>query len=259
MAHEDEYHDKLITLLELIWGEGYMAPGGPGNVAKILEGTEPQGKRILDIGSGLGGPAFEMAETHGATVVGVDLEAPLVEIANRRAEEKGLADRCSFRQVEIGPYDFFEDESFDIVVSSGALTQTEDKENIFRECHRILKPGGWISLYDWTKSDAPLSDDMYYWFKMEGLTFSLATLEKYKEQLENCGFIDVTTEDATDWYQAEAHREIGLMKGELYPTMLELIGQEEADLRIENWRAMIVVIDSGEMRQCYCRGQKPAG
>ncbi len=49
------------------------------------------------------------------------------------------------------------------------------------------------------------------------------------------------------------------MKGELYPTMLELIGQEEADLRIENWRAMIVVIDSGEMRQCYCKGQKPAG
>ena len=82
MAHEDEYHDKLITLLELVWGEGYMAPGGPGNVAKILAGTEPKGKHILDIGSGVGGPAFEMAEPHGATVIGVDLEAPLVECAN---------------------------------------------------------------------------------------------------------------------------------------------------------------------------------
>lgn len=256
MSHEDEYHDKLITLLEVIWGEGYMAPGGPGNVAKILKGTDPFGKRILDIGSGLGGPAFEMATTHGATVVGVDLETGLVERANKRAEGKGLADRCTFQQVEIGPYDF-PDESFDIVVSSGALTQTEDKETVFRECYRILKPGGWISLYDWTKSDAPLSDDMYYWFKMEGLTFSLETLDKYKERLENCGFLDVVTEDATDWYQAEAHREIELMKGELYDQTVELIGQEETDLRIENWRAMIVVIDSGEMRQCYCKGQKP--
>ena len=256
MAHEDEYYDKLIEMLELLWGEGYMAPGGPGNIAKILKGTEPQGKRILDIGSGLGGPAFEMAQTHGATVVGVDLEAPLVAMANERATAKGLADRCTFQQVEIGPYDF-EDESFDIVVSSGALTQTEDKESVFRECFRILKPGGWISLYDWTKSDAPLSEDMYYWFKMEGLTFSLETLEKYKERLENCGFVDVETEDATAWYQAEAHREYELMQGDLNSRLVELVGQEETDLRIENWRAMIVVIDSGEMRQCYCRGQKP--
>ena len=257
MAHEDEYHDKLITLLELVWGEGDMAPGGPGNVAKILAGTEPKGKHILDIGSGVGGPAFEMAETHGATVIGVDLEAPLVESANQRAEAKGLADHCSFKTVEMGPYDF-EDASFDIVVSSGALTQTEDKETVFRECYRILKPGGWISLYDWTKSDAPLSDDMYYWFKMEGLTFSLETLPQYKERLENCGFVDVKIDDRTDWYQAEVHREMDLMKGELYESMVELIGKEETDLRIENWRAMIVVIDSGEMRQGYCRGQKLA-
>ena len=31
MTHEDEYHDNMVTMLELIWGEGYMAPGGPGN------------------------------------------------------------------------------------------------------------------------------------------------------------------------------------------------------------------------------------
>ncbi len=32
MTHEDEYHDNVVTMLELVWGEGYMAPGGPGNV-----------------------------------------------------------------------------------------------------------------------------------------------------------------------------------------------------------------------------------
>lgn len=256
MGHENEYHDKLITLLELIWGEGYMAPGGPGNVAKILDGIETQGKRILDIGSGIGGPAFEMARTHGAEVVGIDLEAPLVERAQRAAAAKGLSDRCTFRTVEVGPLDF-EDESFDIVVSSGALTQTKEKEAIFSECFRILKPGGWISIYDWLKSDAPLSDDMYYWFKMEGLTFALETLPEYAQHFRNCGFINVETEDASDWYRAEAHREMKLLTGELNDRMVELIGQAEADLRVENWRAMTVVIDSGEMRQCYCRGQKP--
>ena len=66
MTHEAEYHDNMVRMLELIWGEGYMAPGGPGNVNKLLDGTEPAGKRILDIGCGVGGPAMEMARAHGA-------------------------------------------------------------------------------------------------------------------------------------------------------------------------------------------------
>ena len=71
MSHENEYHDAMVQLLELIWGNGYMAPGGPGNVAKMLQGIDTAGKRILDIGSGIGGPAREMASTHGAEVVGM--------------------------------------------------------------------------------------------------------------------------------------------------------------------------------------------
>ena len=69
MDHQDEYYDNMITMLELIWGEGYMAPGGSGNVEKMLNGIETAGKRILDIGCGLGGPAFEMAKTFGADTV----------------------------------------------------------------------------------------------------------------------------------------------------------------------------------------------
>jgi len=79
VAHEAEYHDNMVRMLELIWGEGYMAPGGPGNVSKLLDGTEPAGKRILDIGCGFGGPAMEMARAHGAEVTGIDLGAPLIE------------------------------------------------------------------------------------------------------------------------------------------------------------------------------------
>ena len=89
MSHTDEYYENMVKMLELIWGEGYMAPGGAGNVARMLEGTDPGGKRILDIGCGIGGPAREMALTHGAEVVGIDLEGPLVERAVADAAAKG--------------------------------------------------------------------------------------------------------------------------------------------------------------------------
>ena len=38
MTHENEYHYNIVTMLELIWGKGFMAPGGSGNVTKMLHG-----------------------------------------------------------------------------------------------------------------------------------------------------------------------------------------------------------------------------
>ena len=257
MSHEAEYHDNLVALLELVWGEGYMAPGGPGNVARMLDGIDTRGKQILDVGCGIGGPALEMASSHGAQVTGIDLEAPLVERARRAAKARRLADRCGFETVEPGPLPFA-DASFDIVTSAGAVTQTADKSGLISEALRVLQPGGWLSCYEWLGSGDRLSDDMRYWIELEGLSYSLWELERYRDLLTDAGFTEVTTTDATDWYRAEARAEYERLRGVLYPRMVELLGRNDADHFVENWRAMVVVIDSGEMRQGYFRGQKPA-
>lgn len=257
MTHENEYPDSLVKMLELIWGEGYMAPGGPGNVAKLLDGINTQGTRILDIGCGLGGPAFEMARSHGADVVGVDLEAPLIKRAQRAAKAHGLGDRCSFQTVAVGPLPF-DDHSFDIVVSSGAFTQIPDKSGILGESLRVLRPGGQLRCYDWLKSEGEYSQDMHYWFELEGITYGLETLEEYAQHIREAGFEQVSSRDATDWYRREARREYALMQGELYARMVELLGRADADYRVENWRMLVAVIDKGEMRQGYFSGTRPA-
>ena len=99
---------------------------------------------------------------------------------------------------------------------------------------------------------------MHYWFKMEGLTFALETLENYGRILTDCGFVDVSVEDASDWYRKRAREEYEIIKGDLYPRMLELIGTDDSEHFVENWRAMVIVCESGEMRQGYTRGRKPA-
>lgn len=257
MSHENEYFPNMVTMLELIWGEGYMAPGGSNNVARLLRGLETPDKRILDIGCGIGGPAFEMATTHGARVVGIDLEKPLIERAEADAKKHGLEDRCSFQTVVAGPLPF-DDHAFDIVVSSGAFTQIADKNGILGESLRVLKPGGTLSCYDWLRSGGEYSEDMLYWFKVEGLTYAMETLESYAKLLKAAGFVDIECEDASDWYKQEARTEYELMTGDLYPRMVELLGKSDADHFVEDWRAMLVVIDKGEMRQGYSRGHRPA-
>ena len=120
-----------------------------------------------------------------------------------------------------------------------------------------MKRGGTLSSYDWLKSPGEFSEDMLYWFKMEELTYALETLEGFSQYFDAAGFVNVASEDATAWYREEARREYDLLKGDFYPRMVELLGQKDADHFVENWRSLVVVIDNGEMRQGYCRGQRP--
>jgi len=257
MGHEGEYHDAMITMLELIWGPGFMVPGGEGNVANLMKGLDVRDKRVLDIGSGIGGPAFLVAEKYGAYVVGTDLESQLVERAQQCSKELGLADRTEFLVVKPSPLEF-PDASFDVVMSSGAFTQIEKKREMFDECLRVLRPGGALTCYDWMRPEGEYSDDMRYWFEKEGLTYALDTLDRHEALLREAGFDDVEVEDCSDWYRRVVKGEFDRIKSELYPRMVELMGQKQADHFVENWRAMMVVCDKGEMVQGYCRARKPA-
>ncbi len=256
MAHEDEYSEAMMITLDLVWGEGFMAPGGEGNVDNLVRDLDIRDKRVLDIGCGQGRPACILAQKYGAQVVGTDLEGHLIERANRRAAAAGLASRTEFLQVEPGPLDF-PDESFDVIVSSGAFTQIEDKLGMFRECYRVLKPGGTLSIYDWMKSPGEYSEDMLYWFKMEGLTYAMRTPEEHLALLDEAGFQRVTSNDRSGWYRRQARLEYERMCGELNEEIHRLLGKADAEHFIEDWRAMVVVCESGEMLQVYTRGFKP--
>ncbi len=256
-GHQDEYHDALVDMLELIWGRGFMVPDGPRNVRRTIAGLDLRDKTVLDIGSGLGGPALLMAREHGARVTGIDLEAPLVSRARAYATEAGQDDRTEFRQVEAGPLPF-EDGVFAVVFSSGAFIQIEDKAGMFAEIFRVLEPGGVFTCYDWMRSDKPYGEDMYYWFKMEGLTFAMETLENHGRILRNAGFVDIELEDDGNAYRDLCRREYEQMRGPLRAQMRDMLGREMQEHFLENWRAMQVVLDSGELRPGFYRARTPA-
>ena len=175
--------------------------------------------------------------------------------ATRHAAELGLSKQTEFRTVTLGPLPF-PDANFDVVFTSGALTQTEDKAGIVAECFRVLKPGGILTCYDWLKGDALISNDMRYFIQMEGLTYNLISLADLGNYLAAGGFEHVTMEDASDWYRHESLREYERMRGDRQ-RVVEMIGEASTDHMIEDWRSMVVVCEKGELRQGYASGRRP--
>lgn len=256
-GHTDEYDDSMVAMLELIWGKGFLAPGGAANVRRIVEGLDLQEKQLLDIGCGVGGGDLVLAGELGAEVIGIDLEAPLIVRAEAYAKEAGLDDRIDFYDVDSSHLSFTDD-AFDVVYSSGAFTQVSEKAAMFDEVVRVLKPGGAFAVYDWMKGPDPFSDDMHYWFKLEGLTYAMETPEVHEQLLSDAGFIDISIADDGGWYRQEAHKEYERMQGPLSQPMLEALGAEKQAHFLESWRVMLTILDNGELRPSYFRATKPA-
>lgn len=255
-THEDEYGDDLVALLELVWGEGFLSPGGPEAVRAIVGGTDLADRHVLDIGCGLGGIDVLLAREYDARVVGVDVEAELVRRARERVAAAGLEDRVRLEQVEPGPLPF-PDGEFDAVFSKDSWIHIEDKAALFADVHRLLRPGGRLLAGDWMRGPEPFSPYMHEFFELEGLTYHMERLDRSGELLAAAGFVDIELEDITDEYRERAHWEHEQMRGPWFERMCTILGRATAEHFVDNWRALTVVLDRGELRPGRLRARRP--
>ncbi|HEY3610768.1 MAG TPA: methyltransferase domain-containing protein [Pseudonocardiaceae bacterium] len=104
------------------------------------------GSKLLDIGCGIGQPAFRLLETTDVEIVGISNNEPQLEIANKRAEAKGLADKVRFEFAD-GQALPFDDDSFDAVWIFETIMHM-DRLKCLGEALRVLKPGGVLVVTD---------------------------------------------------------------------------------------------------------------
>jgi ubiquinone/menaquinone biosynthesis C-methylase UbiE len=253
-----EYSDAMVEALEVIWGSGFLSPGGPDEVARVVAGLDLRGAAILDIGCGVGGIDFLLAETHGAgEVIGVDVEAANIERAKIEAARRGLSGRIHFLAVEAGALPF-PAERFDIVFSKDAIIHIADKEAVFADIWRVLKPGGWFAASDWLRGDdAPPSDEMRRYIEAEGLSFAMGSPQQYRCAMNLAGFAEITMVDRNAWYARTARAELAAINGPLHRRLIDGAGRVEATRLAQVWERMLVVLDSGELRPIHLRGRKP--
>jgi len=253
-----EYDDKLVALLEALWGHGYLSPGGDDETALVLAGLQLAGLRVLDIGCGTGGCARYIAGAfQPAEVVGIDVEPGVVMAANASAGAAGLADRVRFLAVEPGPLPF-PDGSFDVVFSKDSIVHIADKHALAREIFRVLAPGGVFAASDWMAgSDDPPSAEMLRYEALEGLGFGLASPDVYFAALRAAGFRQIGYRDRTDWLRDKTHREFDDLDGRLRPQLEASVGRDFLDHEVEVWRALCAVVGTAELGAGHWRAVRP--
>ncbi|MBN3753883.1 class I SAM-dependent methyltransferase [Paraburkholderia sp. Tr-20389] len=158
--------------------------------------------RVLDIGSGLGGPSRYLAATYGCTVHGVDLSLPFVEAATFLAERTGLSGLVSYRRADALhlPFDAGE---FDVAWTQHVAMNIADRVALYRETSRVLRAGGRFAIFDVVAaSDTPLHFPVP-WARGPEASF-LVTADRMRALLVEQGFRPVsqidTTQAALTWF-----------------------------------------------------------
>ena len=261
LSEPGEYDDAMLALLQIIWGDGFLSPGGAEEIERLLEGSDISGFRrsILDIGCGLGAIDELLVTRFGAaSVVGIDIDPRLVAGMSQRVAAAGLADRIRGQTVDGGPLPFAK-ASFDVVFSKDSLVQIPDKAALFSEVIRVLRPLGRFIASDWLRGGTgPYSAEMVEFFRLEGIAYNMATLGQSADALRASGFADIILRDRHDWYRDLARRELAAMEGELMSVITARIGAERAKYFLADWRQLVLVLERGELRPGHLKATKPA-
>ena len=150
---------------------------------------------VLDVGSGVGGPARFLAATYGCRVTGIDLSEPFVDAARYLTQRTGQSEQVSFHTASALALPF-DDGCFDVVSLQHVAMNIADRARLYREIRRVLKPGGKFATYDVVANGSELHYPVP-WARTLATSF-LLTADATREAIEQAGFRTLASQDDTE-------------------------------------------------------------
>jgi len=165
-------------------------------------------KQVLDVGCGVGGTARCLAKEFGCRVTGIDLTDEYCRAAAMLSARIGLAHLVDYRQGDATKLPF-NDQAFDVVWTEHAAMNIPDKTRLYKEMHRVLKPGGNLAIYDVLAGPTEPVLFPVPWARTPDTSF-LVQPNELRKLLEEAGFTVTdwsdTTEAARAWFVSLAEK-----------------------------------------------------
>jgi ubiquinone/menaquinone biosynthesis C-methylase UbiE len=136
-----------LTIDDLAASDQFHGGGKPATERLVRLAAPVRGARVLDVGAGFGGPARLLASEHGCDVTTIDLTESYVEAARLLTGRLKLGDRVRHHVGNALALPF-PDGAFDLVWTQNSGMNIADKERLYAEIHRVLRPGGTLALQE---------------------------------------------------------------------------------------------------------------
>ena len=165
-------------------------------------------KRVLDVGSGVGGTSRCLAKEFRCRVTGIDLTEEYCRAASMLSAKIGLADFIDYRQGDATNLPF-DDGSFDVVWTEHAAMNIPEKSRLYGEMHRVLKPGATLAIYDILAGPSGPVLFPVPWARTPDTSF-LVRPDELRTLLADTGFTISSWSDTTDaaraWFVSLAEK-----------------------------------------------------
>jgi ubiquinone/menaquinone biosynthesis C-methylase UbiE len=175
-----------LTTTDIMAADEFHLGWRPATAALADDLDLKAGMRVLDVGSGIGGPARFFAEARGCHVTGIDLTDEFVQVATELTQRCGLSKLASFRQGSALELPFDAD-SFDAATLIHVGMNIADKERLFGNVRRVLKPGALFCVYEVMRADEGALPYPMPWAQTAATSF-VETPATYRRLLAEAGF-----------------------------------------------------------------------
>lgn len=251
-----QYTEQGLKRYEWIFGEDYLSTGGLETTKEIIPKLGLQrGQRVLDVGSGLGGHDFYMAQKYGVYIDAVDLSQNMMNMAVAKlANKKDIQDQINFRLADVTTTEFPAN-YYDAIYSRDALLHIKDKAKLFANFAKWLKPGGRVVFSDYIRGGRqPSSDEFKEYVKQRDYT--LFTRDEYEKTIKEAGFVNVEVVDNGHKFVESLQRELAKLR-DGRDEFLSRFGQADYDALERGWVAKLKRSEDGDQSWVLAVAYKP--